>query len=253
MPLDRCPKWDEYRPILLKVALAMSITLSIAVINISATVIEEPLPPVEIEEIFVIEDAPRTKHEKKKLPIVKPKNPEIHKKAIKSFLIESIETVENTPDNMDTISFEEPEETNAFEGNTGSTESAPIVAPEIPEESNEPLIFVEHMPSFGDCQLESPAERKSCSDKALLTYLSRNIKYPTLAREANIKGNVVIRFVIDKSGDVRDIELIRDIGGGCGAEAQKVITNMPSWSPGKQNGRPVNVYYTLPIKFSLQG
>jgi protein TonB len=98
---------------------------------------------------------------------------------------------------------------------------------------------VEQMPEFPGGQA------------ALLKYLQNNIRYPATAREENIQGKVVLKFVVDKDGNVTNIEIARDIGGGCGKEAERVVKGMPKWKAGKQNGAPVKVYYTLPVSFKL--
>jgi TonB family protein len=83
-------------------------------------------------------------------------------------------------------------------------------------------------------------------------YLAEHIRYPEEARKQQIQGRVVIRFVVDKEGNVANPVLQRDIGGGCGAEAMRVVRNMPKWSPGYQGGQPVDVYYTLPVSFRIE-
>jgi protein TonB len=83
-------------------------------------------------------------------------------------------------------------------------------------------------------------------------YLSQNIRYPAQAKEEGIQGRVVLQFVVDKDGSVTNIVIQRDIGGGCGKEAERVVRNMPKWKPGRQNGQAVKVYYTLPVSFKLQ-
>lgn len=102
------------------------------------------------------------------------------------------------------------------------------------------FVEVEQMPEF-------PGGKE-----ALARYLSRNINYPPAAKEAQIQGKVYIGFVIDQAGDVTHVQLMKDIGGGCGSEALRVVNDMPQWKPGKQNGRAVKVYYTLPVTFRLQ-
>ncbi|MBS1783458.1 MAG: TonB family protein [Bacteroidetes bacterium] len=83
-------------------------------------------------------------------------------------------------------------------------------------------------------------------------FLAKNLRYPELAKENNIQGRVVTRFVVDENGDVSDVNVVKGIGGGCDEEAVRVIKKMPKWKPGKQNGKPVKVYYTLPISFRLE-
>ncbi len=84
-------------------------------------------------------------------------------------------------------------------------------------------------------------------------YLTKNLKYPPIARENNITGRVIMSFVVEKNGNLTDIKVLRGIGGGCDEEAVRVMKNAPAWKPGIQNGRPVRVAYTMPIFFQLAG
>lgn len=86
---------------------------------------------------------------------------------------------------------------------------------------------------------------------ALMQFLTENIKYPIMAREANIQGTVFLSFIVSKTGEISDIKVLRGIGGGCDEEAVRVVGLMPEWEPGKQRGIPVNVRFTLPVKFIL--
>jgi protein TonB len=83
-------------------------------------------------------------------------------------------------------------------------------------------------------------------------YLAKNINYPQMARDAGVSGRVVIKFVVDESGHIGSIQVVKGIGSGCDEEAKRVVASMPPWKPGKSNGKAVKVYYTLPIKFALQ-
>ena len=73
-----------------------------------------------------------------------------------------------------------------------------------------------------------------------------------MARENGIEGTVYIEFVIGKDGSVIGAGVKRGIGGGCNEEALRVVNAMPNWKPGRQQGNPVKVKYTLPVKFRLQ-
>ena len=88
--------------------------------------------------------------------------------------------------------------------------------------------------------------------EALYKYVQQNIKYPQLAKENNITGRVFVTFVVEKDGSVSNVKAARDIGGGCGAEAVRVVKSMPKWTPGKQRGKAVRAAYTLPVNFNLQ-
>ena len=89
--------------------------------------------------------------------------------------------------------------------------------------------------------------------KALMDYLMENVKYPKTAFDANIQGRVIAQFVVDKEGTVRDAHVVKSVDPILDAEALRVINNMPKWRPGRQNGKVVNVKYTIPVSFSLDG
>ena len=108
------------------------------------------------------------------------------------------------------------------------------------------------MPTYKGCEaVQNKEERKICADQEMLKFIYKNIKYPALARENGIEGMVVIRFIVNKNGSLSDYEIVREIGGGCGEEALRVVKKMPDWNPGKQRGRPVRVQFNLPVKYSL--
>jgi TonB family protein len=100
--------------------------------------------------------------------------------------------------------------------------------------------IVEEMPSFPGGEAE------------LFKYLGRNLNYPQTARNDGVSGVVYLTFVVEKNGRLRDAKVLRGIGGGCDEEAVRVVSTMPAWKPGRQSGRPVNVQYNLPIRFSLR-
>ena len=85
----------------------------------------------------------------------------------------------------------------------------------------------------------------------LMRFIKRNLVYPQQATDMGIEGRVVLRFVVNKNGEVSDIELLRKLDPVCDKEALRVVKMMPKWIPGRQNGRAVPVYYTLPIVYKL--
>jgi protein TonB len=89
-------------------------------------------------------------------------------------------------------------------------------------------------------------------DDSLYAFIGRNIKYPEAAKKNKIEGRVFVTFVIEKDGQVSNAKILRDIGGGCGEEALRVVNSMPKWKPGTQRGNPVRVQFNLPIMFQLQ-
>ena len=78
-----------------------------------------------------------------------------------------------------------------------------------------------------------------------------NIEYPQLAKEAVVEGKVIVSFVIQASGYVAHVKIVKGTGAGCDEEAIRVVKLLPQWSPGYQKGIPVTVEYKLPINFAL--
>jgi protein TonB len=87
---------------------------------------------------------------------------------------------------------------------------------------------------------------------ALYTFLGKNIKYPKEASEANVRGKVLVTFVVGTNGAVRDVKLLKGLGYGTDEEAIRVVKAMPNWKPGSQDGKNVAVKYNLPISFQLE-
>ncbi len=83
-------------------------------------------------------------------------------------------------------------------------------------------------------------------------YLSENIHYPDSARENNVEGRVILKFVVNEDGHISDCSIVKGISPDCDAEALRVVKNMPAWKPGRQNGKEVKVYYNQPISFKLE-
>ena len=83
-------------------------------------------------------------------------------------------------------------------------------------------------------------------------FLYDRIKYPEIARELGIQGTVYVKFVVWNDGSIRNIQLLRGIGGGCDEEALRIVKLMPKWKPGLQRTLPVNVQMVLPVKFVLK-
>ena len=113
---------------------------------------------------------------------------------------------------------------------------------EKPKEVKEEIhTLVEQMPQFPG------------GDAALMKYLSSHINYPPMAAENNVQGKVVVQFVVDKTGKVGEVKVVRSVDKDLDKEAIRVVKSLPKFTPGRQNGYPVRVWYTLPVNFKLQG
>jgi len=86
---------------------------------------------------------------------------------------------------------------------------------------------------------------------ALISFIKNNLKYPTAAVNAKIEGTVFVNFVIDENGKIKDIKILRGVGYGCDEEAIRLMSIMPAWKPGMQNGKKVAVRYNMPFEFKL--
>ena len=131
---------------------------------------------------------------------------------------------------------------NDDEGGTVLKAVEEIAAPEPPKHEEENKVFdvVEQMPSFPGGQA------------ALMQYLAKNIKYPVVAEENGIQGRVIVTFVVGKTGAISNVQVAKGVDPSLDKEAVRVVSSMPNWIPGKQNGQSVNVKYTVPVMFKLQ-
>jgi protein TonB len=109
-------------------------------------------------------------------------------------------------------------------------------------DTNAPIQIYEHV--------EEPASFPG-GEAALHKWLSDNLDYPTIAAEQGISGRVALRFVVAPDGTVGSIEVLRSVDVSLDREAIRVVSRMPRWIPGRQNGVPVHVYFNLPVFFRL--
>ncbi|MBL0294127.1 MAG: TonB family protein [Saprospiraceae bacterium] len=110
------------------------------------------------------------------------------------------------------------------------------------EDENKVFLRVEQMPEFGE---------GGATAQNVMKFIQKNVEYPTIARENNIQGTVPLKFVIERDGRVGEVIVLKDPGGGLADEAVRVIKKMPKWKPGKQQGKEVRVWFTVPVVFKL--
>lgn len=107
-----------------------------------------------------------------------------------------------------------------------------------------------HTPTNVYAAIDQPAGYIG-GEAALYAFLQKNIKFPDAAKKNNVRGKVIVSFIVDKDGSIADISIMKDIGGGCGDEAKRVIQLMPKWKPAIQNGVPIKHKVVLPVQFEL--
>ena len=121
-------------------------------------------------------------------------------------------------------------------------EIAEVVKEEVQEEDPEaaPFVVVEEMPMFPGGEGE------------LLKYIAENTSYPEIAKENNIQGRVIVRFCVTSKGGVSQVSILKGVDPELDKEAIRVVNTLPAFKPGKQGGKPVNVWYMVPITFTLK-
>ncbi|MFD3002188.1 energy transducer TonB [Pontibacter toksunensis] len=161
-------------------------------------------------------------------PVVKRDNEVVEEEEIPD-----VEVLEEVDAGVETI-----EGSNDAPVDLGEIDGTSDVVAEVVEEK--PYTYVEQMPTFPGGESE------------MLKYLGKNIRYPAAAQRAGIEGIVVLSFVVSRTGEISEIQVIKKLGGGTDEEAVRVVKSMPKWTPGKQNGRTVPVRYTLPVRYTIK-
>ena len=184
--------------------------------------------------------------------------PEVLQDVLNSIKVTELQIVEDNEVNREDeiLSQDEIEQTNRAFGQTnvdnGQDDRAQFQTAvdevvvekkeEKPKEVKEEIhTLVEQMPQFPG------------GDAALMKYLSSHINYPPMAAENGVQGKVILQFVVEKDGRVGEVKIARSVDKDLDKEAIRVVKSLPKFTPGRQNGYPVRVWYTLPVNFKLQG
>lgn len=115
-----------------------------------------------------------------------------------------------------------------------------IEQPKVEEEQPVSIAMVEQKPQFPGGEAE------------MYKWLGANIVYPPAAAEEGVSGRVIVEFVVGKDGSITNVKVLRQRHPALDKEAVRVVKAMPKWIPGRNNGQPVKVTYTLPVTFKLQ-
>lgn len=192
---------------------------------------DDPLDDPDLLELMAFDEelAPlnRLENELELKPVVKPEP------TMKLKIVESNDTPQE-------VEEEQPLSEDLFEGD--------VVDDELPEEETkkeekeeEVLSFrvVEELPQFPGGYLE------------FVKWLTRNLKYPPLARQQKVQGRVVAEFIVNKDGSVTDVQVVNSLNSYCDHEALRVLRSMPRWTAGIDNGKPCRTKVCIPIVFKL--
>ena len=219
---------------------------------------ERRLAALQDQKTYIVDFPPETEEQQPKQQIIEPEEPEVLEDVLSSVKVTELQIVDDDkvrPED-EILTQEEIEETNKAFGQTNvdngqderdkfQTAVTDVVVEKPVEKPKEAVaqVFhsVEQMPQFPG------------GEAALMKFLQSHINYPPMAAENNVQGRVVVQFVVDKTGKVGEVKIVRSVDKDLDKEAARVCASLPKFTPGRQNGQAVAVWYTLPVTFKLQG
>ena len=219
---------------------------------------ERRLAALQDQKTYIVDFTPETEEQQPEQQIIEPEEPEVLEEVLSSVKVTELQIVDDDkvrPED-EILTQEEIEETNKAFGQTNvdngqderdkfQTAVTDVVVEKPVEKPKEAVaqVFhsVEQMPQFPG------------GEAALMKYLQSHINYPPMAVENGVQGRVVVQFVVDKTGKVGEVVVVRNVDKDLDKEAVRVCKSLPKFTPGRQNGQAVAVWYTLPVTFKLQG
>ena len=221
---------EKKKGLFIEIGLVTILALVLVAFNLRSTDKKDSGLAVQMVSTEMEEEIIQTEEEQQQEPEPEPEQPEPE-------VTTELEVVDNDAEIENELGIVDA-------GDNANKEQQEVVITEVggetEAEEEEIFVFVEENPSFPG------------GEDALYKYLYENIQYPDMAHDNNITGTVVIRFVVEKDGSITKAAIAREIGGGCGKEALRVVNSMPKWKPGKQSGKAVRTEFTLPVQFTLE-
>ncbi len=232
--------------------------LSFGLVKANQYLEERRLAALQDQKTYIVDFTPETEEQQPEQQIIEPEEPEVLEDVLSSVKVTELQIVDDDkvrPED-EILTQEEIEETNKAFGQTNvdngqderdkfQTAVIDVVVEKPVEKPKEAVaqVFhsVEQMPQFPG------------GEAALMKFLQSHINYPPMAAENNVQGRVVVQFVVDKTGKVGEVVVVRNVDKDLDKEAVRVCKSLPKFTPGRQNGQAVSVWYTLPVTFKLQG
>ena len=241
----------QYTPTIHRVSLCAALFASLLTINWTQWQAPSPTYTGVVEVDETIDLVPPRTFDPPKPPPPPPPPPTIE--PVPDEQAETVELIDQTISEDDAVVADMP----PVFAKPSVAPPPPPSPPKVEKMIPEFFTVIEHMPVFGtDCAELTGAERKSCSDRALLSFLMKNLSYPRVAVENGIEGTVYIRFIVETDGTVSAVEAVRGAAGGLTDAALEAVAEINrqgrKFTPGIQAGRPVRVSFNLPVKFALQ-
>ena len=232
--------------------------LSLGLMKANQYLEERRLAALQDQKTYIVDFTPETEEQQPEQQIIEPEEPEVLEDVLSSVKVTELQIVDDDkvrPED-EILTQEEIEETNKAFGQTNvdngqderdkfQTAVIDVVVEKPVEKPKEAVaqVFhsVEQMPQFPG------------GEAALMKFLQSHINYPPMAAENGVQGRVVVQFVVDKTGKVGEVVVVRNVDKDLDKEAVRVCKSLPKFTPGRQNGQAVAVWYTLPVTFKLQG
>ena len=232
--------------------------LSLGLMKANQYLEERRLAALQDQKTYIVDFTPETEEQQPEQQIIEPEEPEVLEDVLSSVKVTELQIVDDDkvrPED-EILTQEEIEETNKAFGQTNvdngqderdkfQTAVTDVVVEKPVEKPKETVVqvfrSVEQMPQFPG------------GEAALMKYLQSHINYPPMAVENGVQGRVVVQFVVDKTGKVGEVKVVRNVDKDLDKEAVRVCKSLPKFTPGRQNGQAVAVWYTLPVTFKLQG
>lgn len=231
-----------------------TLLVAFAPILISKASVNGDKASIAIDEDRILSRVEIDKEKEEPIDIFKPEPPKINRQEIVNsirFTAPNIAEDEMVPDDVETNTVDDVMDDNRAIGymdvDDGTDDrSADLLMSEAiltdgptDKESGHILDFVEVMPQFPGGNTE------------LMKFIKDNLQYPVVDQEIGRQGRVIIRFVVTETGNIEQATVQSGVSVSCDREAIRVVKSMPKWIPGKQNGKAVSVYFTLPILYRL--
>jgi protein TonB len=207
-----------------------------SIITIILGLISEKPISAEKESVIIILQMDSSIQDPNKIVPEEPERPKADTKTLKYITPEIVDKLDSTD-----VTLEATAVLDTISNRPVDTEIAPVISPDpVINPEPEPYVFVQEPPQFPG------------GEKALLKFISDNLKYPEEALRNNLEGRVTLRFVVSADGSVKRIEVMKSVDPALDDEAVRVISLLPTWKPGKQNGKPVPVWFSVPVYFQIK-
>jgi len=213
------------------------------IINAIEGFIPKAPPKVKLSEVVLLPPPPVDPAKKPPPPPPEPPKPRVDQVKFPPPVVKPDNEAKTPPPTVAELKTADPgQATVKGNPNADAVQDLPAGTADKVTETDPNQIFV---------SVEQNPEFKNGGQPGFIAFLQKTIRFPAVDRENGTSGRVIIQFVVEKDGSLTDIKILRTPSPTMGDAAVSAIKSSPAWRPGKQNGQPVRVQYTIPFSFSL--